>query len=61
MVEGVWAGEFVFHDARHCFQRWLSCSTCHPDARVDGMNWDRVNDGVGSPKNARSRGPLSVS
>jgi len=47
-------GEFVFHDARHCFQHWLSCSTCHPDGRADGMNWDLVNDGVGNPKNARS-------
>ncbi len=47
-------GEFVFHDARHCFQHWLSCSTCHPDARADGMSWDLVNDGIGNPKNARS-------
>ncbi len=47
-------GEFVFHDARHCFQHWLSCSTCHPDGRADGMNWDLVNDGLGNPKNARS-------
>jgi len=47
-------GEFVFHDGRHCFQHWLSCSTCHPDGRADGMNWDLVNDGMGNPKNARS-------
>jgi DNA-binding beta-propeller fold protein YncE len=47
-------GEFVFHDARHCFQHWLSCSTCHPDGRADGMNWDLANDGIGNPKNARS-------
>ena len=47
-------GEFVFHDARHCLQHWLSCSTCHPDGRADGMNWDLVNDGIGNPKNARS-------
>jgi cytochrome c peroxidase len=47
-------GEFVFHDARHCFQHWLSCSTCHPDGRADGMNWDLINDGLGNPKNARS-------
>ncbi len=47
-------GEFVFHDGRHCFQHWLSCSTCHPDGRADGMNWDLVNDGIGNPKNARS-------
>jgi DNA-binding beta-propeller fold protein YncE len=47
-------GEFVFHDARHCFQHWLSCATCHPDGRADGLNWDLVNDGLGNPKNARS-------
>jgi DNA-binding beta-propeller fold protein YncE len=47
-------GEFVFHNGRHCFQHWLSCSTCHPDGRADGMNWDLVNDGIGNPKNARS-------
>jgi hypothetical protein len=47
-------GEFVFHNGRHCFQHWLSCSTCHHDGRADGMNWDLVNDGIGNPKNARS-------
>ena len=47
-------GEFAFHSADHCFQRWLSCATCHADARVDGLNWDLLNDGVGNPKNARS-------
>jgi YVTN family beta-propeller protein len=52
--DAVRQGEFVFHDARHCFQHWLSCSTCHPDGRADGLNWDLVNDGIGNPKNARS-------
>ncbi|MCU0781152.1 MAG: YncE family protein, partial [Akkermansiaceae bacterium] len=33
-------GEIAFHDAGHCFQRWLSCATCHPDGRADGLNWD---------------------
>ena len=47
-------GEAIFHDAGRCFQRWLSCSTCHPGARADGLNWDLLNDGVGNPKNARS-------
>ncbi|MEI6656713.1 MAG: cell surface protein, partial [Verrucomicrobiota bacterium] len=47
-------GEAIFHDAGRCFQRWLSCSTCHPDARADGLNWDLLNDGIGNPKNARS-------
>lgn len=47
-------GEIAFHDADRCFQRWLSCATCHADARVDGLNWDLLNDGIGNPKNARS-------
>ncbi len=47
-------GEFVFHNGRHSFQHWLSCSTCHPDGRADGLNWDLLNDGIGNPKNARS-------
>jgi len=48
-------GERIFHDAGYCFQHWLSCATCHPeDARVDGLNWDLLNDGLGNPKNARS-------
>lgn len=47
-------GEFLFHDAGHCFQRWLSCASCHPGARADGLNWDLLNDGLGNPKNARS-------
>jgi len=47
-------GEFVFHDGGHCFQGWLSCATCHPDGRADGLNWDLVNDGIGNPKNAKS-------
>jgi len=47
-------GEMLFHDAHLCFQHWQSCSSCHPDARVDGLNWDLLNDGLGNPKNARS-------
>jgi YVTN family beta-propeller protein len=48
-------GEFYFHDAGICFQGWQSCSSCHPgQARVDGLNWDLLNDGVGNPKNTKS-------
>ena len=48
-------GEFYFHDASICFQEWQSCSSCHPgDARVDGLNWDLLNDGIGNPKNVKS-------
>jgi len=47
-------GEMHFFDATLCFQNWQSCGTCHPDARVDGLNWDLLNDGIGNPKNART-------
>jgi mono/diheme cytochrome c family protein len=47
-------GELYFHDAGLCFQKWQSCSSCHPDARADGLNWDLLNDGIGNPKNTRS-------
>jgi len=47
-------GEMLFHDAHICFQHWQSCASCHPDARVDALNWDLMNDGLGNPKNVRS-------
>ncbi|MBI5388012.1 MAG: c-type cytochrome [Verrucomicrobia bacterium] len=48
-------GELHFHDASICFQGWQSCSSCHPgDARVDALNWDLLNDGIGNPKNNKS-------
>ncbi len=47
-------GEMLFHDADLCFQRWQSCASCHPDARADGLNWDLLNDGLGTPKNTKS-------
>jgi YVTN family beta-propeller protein len=48
-------GEFYFHDASICFQGWQSCASCHPgDARVDGLNWDLLNDGIGNPKNTKN-------
>ena len=47
-------GEMLFNDASLCFQNWQSCASCHPDARVDGLNWDLLNDGIGNPKNTRS-------
>jgi cytochrome c peroxidase len=47
-------GEMLFHDAEVGFQHWQSCSTCHPDVRADGLNWDLINDGLGNPKNTRS-------
>lgn len=47
-------GEMYFFDADMCFQHWQSCGSCHPYARVDGLNWDLMNDGLGNPKNSRS-------
>ena len=48
-------GEMAFNDASRCFQHWQSCASCHPgEARVDGLNWDLMNDGMGNPKNVRS-------
>lgn len=47
-------GEILFHDAIICYQRWQSCSSCHPDARSDTLNWDLLNDGMGNPKNTKS-------
>jgi len=54
LPDAVRHGEFVFHDGRHSFQNWLSCASCHPDGRADGLNWDLLNDGIGNPKNAHS-------
>jgi len=48
------SGELFFADASLCFQHWQSCVSCHPDARVEGLNWDLMNDGVGNPKNTKS-------
>jgi YVTN family beta-propeller protein len=47
-------GEFLFNDGTQCFQRWLSCTSCHPDGRADSVNWDLLNDGMRNPKNAKS-------
>jgi DNA-binding beta-propeller fold protein YncE/mono/diheme cytochrome c family protein len=54
--EETWArqGERLFHDASNTLQGWLSCATCHPDARSDGLNWDLLNDGAGNAKNTKS-------
>ncbi|MCP5516193.1 MAG: cell surface protein [Verrucomicrobiales bacterium] len=48
-------GEQLFNDATICFQQWQSCASCHSeDARIDGLNWDLMNDGLGNPKNSKS-------
>lgn len=47
-------GELYWYDATICYQMWQSCNSCHPDVRVDGFNWDNLNDGVGNAKQAKS-------
>ncbi len=48
-------GEMLFNDANVCYEHWQSCASCHSsDARVDGLNWDLQNDGIGNPKNVKS-------
>jgi mono/diheme cytochrome c family protein len=47
-------GERLFHDATISRQSWQSCASCHPEGRVDGLNWDLLNDGIGNPKNTKS-------
>jgi len=47
-------GEMLFNDAELCFQQWQSCASCHPDGRMDGLNWDLTNDGIGNLKNTKS-------
>ncbi len=47
-------GEMLFNDGDKCFQKWQSCASCHPDGRVDGLNWDLMNDGIGTPKQTKS-------
>ncbi len=48
-------GQMFFNDAALCFQKWQSCSSCHPgQGRADGLNWDLLNDGLGNPKNTKS-------
>ena len=48
-------GQMLFNNAELCFQSWQSCASCHPsDARVDALNWDLLNDGLGNPKNTKS-------
>ena len=47
-------GHLFFNDASLCFQKWQCCGTCHPDARQDGLYWDRLDDDIGTPKKTKS-------
>jgi YVTN family beta-propeller protein len=46
-------GEMLFNEA-FCFQKWLSCSTCHPGGRADGLCWDLLHDGMGNTKSTKN-------
>ncbi|RCX08491.1 YVTN family beta-propeller protein [Anaerobacterium chartisolvens] len=52
--DSVRRGERIYHDASTTLQKWLSCATCHPSARADGLDWDMPNDGIGNTKNTKS-------
>ena len=47
-------GRMLFNDAELCLQHWQSCASCHPEGRMDGLNWDLTNDGIGNLKNSKS-------
>ncbi len=47
-------GEMLYNDGSMCFQQWQSCASCHPDGRIDGLNWGLLNDGMGNPKQTKS-------
>ncbi len=47
-------GESIWFSAKYTYQNWESCSSCHPYARPDGLNWDEEGDGIGTPKNTKS-------
>ena len=54
-------GHMLWSDATLCYQGWQSCNSCHPDAVVDGFNWDNLNDGLGGGgKNTRSSSILTA-
>ncbi|MGM9681280.1 MAG: c-type cytochrome [Eubacteriales bacterium] len=53
-ADDVRLGEIYWYDATVCYQEWQSCASCHPDARADGFNWDNLNDGLGTSKQAKS-------
>lgn len=53
-ADDVRLGEIYWYDATLCYQKWQSCNSCHPDVRADGFNWDNLNDGLGTSKQAKS-------
>lgn len=53
-VTPVRKGHMLFSDATLSFQKWLACTTCHPDSKTDAVNWDLLNDGMGNPRNTKN-------
>ena len=53
-ADAVRTGEQFWNDATYGYQKWESCSSCHPDARMDGYNWDELGDGIGNPMNTKA-------
>ena len=53
-MDQVRLGHMLFSDANLSFQKWLACTTCHPDTKTDAVNWDLLNDGMGSPRNTKN-------
>ena len=47
-------GEMIWNDGTICYQGWQTCASCHPDGRVDALNWDNLNDGIGNSKQTKS-------
>jgi DNA-binding beta-propeller fold protein YncE len=47
-------GERFYYSALNCYQKWLSCASCHDEGRMDTLNWDLTNDGTGNPKQTKS-------
>jgi hypothetical protein len=46
-------GECAYYDASLCLQKWQSCSSCHPFARSDALNWTLGVD-ISAPRNSKS-------
>ncbi|HHW46511.1 MAG TPA: hypothetical protein GXX17_06345 [Clostridiales bacterium] len=53
-MDSVRRGEYLWNNASDSYQKWLSCSSCHPYARSGAFNWDELNDGLGNEKNTKS-------
>ncbi len=41
-------GERFFHSAARTFQGQFSCTSCHPDGGIDGLQYDLEPDGIGT-------------